>query len=77
MKIIKLIALTCATTLVLFAAQLLLSDVLKMYQNNTLKDSLTAFELLEKEANNGSNDAAFLLATAYQNGKIGTVDSQS
>jgi len=59
---------------VLFAAQILLNDALKMYQNNTLKVHPEALDLLETEAKHGSIDAAFLLATAYRNGKAGVVD---
>jgi len=74
MKTIKLFLYMSILTLVLFGAESLLSEVLKMYQKNELKNNYSALELLKDEAQNGNTNAAFLLATAYKNGKAGVVD---
>lgn len=74
MKIIKLFIYTLTLSVVLLGAQSLLSDVLKMYQDNKLKNSSSALELLREEAKSGNTNAAFLLASAYKNGKAGVVD---
>ena len=74
MKVIKLFLYTTIFTVILFGAQLLLSEVLKMYQNNELKNNISALKLLKDEAKKGNTNAAFLLATAYRNGKAGVVN---
>jgi len=74
MKIIKALLHVTLFSVVLYASQLLLSEVLEMYQNNQLKNSKPALELLQQEAKNGNTNAAFLLATAYKNGKAGKID---
>lgn len=74
MKIIKLLFYTAIFSIMLFGSQLILSEVLKMYQNNELKNNQSALELLEKQAIAGNINAAFLLATAYRNGKAGVID---
>jgi len=74
MRVIRNILYISVFSVMLFAAQLLLDDVLKMYQNNELKRNYEALKLLENEAKNNNTNAAFLLATAYKNGKTGFVD---
>jgi len=71
MRVIKFVVLLSA---LLLAATLLLEEVLQMYQKNMLRDNPKALTLLEDEANKGNINAAFLLATAYKNGKLGDVD---
>jgi len=61
-------------TLSLFAASFLIQNVLKMYQDNSLKDNPQIIKKLEKLAINNDVDASFLLATIYKNGKTGMVD---
>ena len=61
-------------SVVLYASSLMLDEVLKRYKNNRLKGDNEAIILLEKEANSGNTNAAFLLASAYKNGKFGHVD---
>jgi len=61
-------------TLSLFAASFLIQNVLKMYQDNSLKDNPQIIKKLEKLAINNDVDASFLLATIYKNGKTGIVD---
>jgi len=74
MKIIKIFLYITILSIVLFAAQLLLDDVLKMYQANSLKNNHKALKLLEDEAKSGNTNASFLLATAYKNGKAGVIN---
>ncbi len=74
MKTIKLFLYATLFSMALFAASLVLSEVLKIYQNDELKNNVEALELLKYEAKNGNNNAAFLLATAYRNGKAGVVN---
>ncbi len=45
-----------------------------MYQKDQLRGNASALALLEKEASQGNQNAAFLLATAYHNGKAGEVN---
>jgi len=73
MKTIKLILLISVTLLALGSV---LKEVLLMYQNDTLRDNPSALELLEEEAKQGVPNAAFLLATAYRNGKAGTINTK-
>ncbi len=54
-------------SLSLYAATSNLELGLKYYEDNTLKDKVELVKQLKKEAINGSNDSAFLLATAYKN----------
>lgn len=63
-------------SMTLFSAGLILQEALKMYQENTLKDHPEAINSLIDAANNNNSDAAFLLATSYKDGKIGTVTLQ-
>jgi len=74
MKTIKLFLYTAILSVVLFGAQLILSEVLVMYQKDELRNNLSALEVLKDEANKGNTNAAFLLATSYRNGKAGVVD---
>jgi len=74
MKTIRFFLYTAIFSVVLLGSQLLLSEVLKMYQKDQLKNNLSALEVLKDEANKGNTNAAFLLATAYKNGKAGVVD---
>jgi len=61
-------------TISLFATSLLIQNILKMYQNNQLKDNPQMIKKLERLARNNDVDASFLLATIYKNGKTGVVD---
>lgn len=74
MKTIKYFLYIALLSVVLLGAELLLSEVLMMYQKDELKNNLSALEILKNEANKGSTNAAFLLASAYKNGKAGVVD---
>ncbi len=47
-----------------------------MYQNDTLRDNPSSLAYLESQAKEGDVNAAFLLASAYYNGKAGRVDTQ-
>lgn len=61
-------------SVLLYGSTLLLDEVLKRYKNNHLQGDKEAIALLEKEAKLGNNNAAFLLASAYKNGKFGRVN---
>ncbi len=74
MKIFKPIAYFLIAVITLVATQSALESALKLYQNNTIHKNQEAIQILKKEADNGDNSAAFLLATAYKNGKMGKVD---
>ncbi len=74
MKIFKLIAYFLIVVITLVATQSALESALKRYQNNTIHQNQEAVQTLKKEAENGDNSAAFLLATAYKNGKMGKID---
>lgn len=58
----------------LYAAHYLLDDVLRMYLDDTLRTEPSALTYLQEQAASGDADAAFLLATAWRNGKAGRVD---
>ncbi len=74
MKIFRAFLYVGVLAVALFAAEYLLKEVLLMYQNDQLRGNRSALELLEKEALQGNQNAAFLLATAYHNGKAGEVN---
>ena len=71
MKAFKLFLISSITLLALQSA---IEVALKYYQENTLANHPNALEQLILEANSGNNSAAFLLATAYKNGKLGNVN---
>lgn len=71
MKVFKIILLF---TFSLFALSSIVQEALKYYQNNNLEHHPRAVKALVKEAENGNHDAAFLLATAYKNAKLGSED---
>jgi len=71
MKNIKLFLVVAVT---LLAVGSVLNEALLMYQNDTLRNNPSILESLEEEAKQGTPNAAFLLATAYRNGKTGVVD---
>lgn len=58
----------------LFATSLLIQTVLKMYQDDTLKNHPEIIEKLTKSAKSDNIDASFILATSYKDGKVGVVD---
>lgn len=62
------------TTLTLFALQNIIKEALNYYQNNNLERHPRSIKALVHEAEHGNSDAAFLLATAYKNGKIGSAN---
>lgn len=70
MKAIKLLLIAT----LLYAAQYILGEVLQMYRDDTLKTDPSAIAFLREQADLGDADAAFLLATAYRNGKTGQID---
>lgn len=74
MKTIKILLYTFIFSIALYGAQLLLSEVLQMYKNDELKNNTQAIKLLKSEALVGNENAIFLLATAYKNGKAGEID---
>lgn len=74
MKIIKLFVYQCVLVIALLAAEYLLKEVLLLYQKDQLRGNAKALALLEREALHGNQNASFLLATAYHNGKTGAVD---
>lgn len=76
MNFFKRMALLFLMSLTLFAAGLMLQQVLEMYQNDTLRDHPEAVEALKDSANDNA-DAAFLLATGYKEGKVGAIDLES
>jgi TPR repeat protein len=76
MNFFKRTALLSLLSLTLFAAGLMLQQVLEMYQNDTLRDHPEAIKALKDSANNNA-DAAFLLATGYKEGRIGAIDLKS
>lgn len=74
MKTIKRLICLSLFMLTLMAAQTILHEALQLYKTNTLHRSPEAVEALQREAEAGNADAAFLLATAYKNGKAGPPD---
>ncbi len=60
----------------LYGVSDLLKEALRMYQNDTLRDNPSSLSYLESQAKAGDMNAAFLLASAYYNGKAGSVDLQ-
>ncbi len=74
MKTIKLLIYTGVLTVALIAAQHLLKEVLLLYQNDHLRGNADALALLQREALQGNQNASFLLATAYHNGKAGEIN---
>jgi len=75
MNFFKKSLLILVITLSLFAASLLIQDVLKMYQDDSLKENPQIINKLKKIATHNA-DASFLLATIYKNGKTGTIDNR-
>ncbi|MDF1880786.1 sel1 repeat family protein [Sulfurimonas sp. MAG313] len=69
----KIIYIALLASTLLFAS-VVLEQVLKYYQENTLMQHPEAIQSLTLRANDGSKDAAFLLATAYKEGKLGQQD---
>jgi TPR repeat protein len=74
MKTIRVFAVGLIVVVTIFGVGDLLKEALQMYQNDTLRDNPSVIEFLRTEAEQGTPNAAFLLATAYRNGKAGTVD---
>jgi len=74
MNFIKNLLIVSVVTISLFATTLLIQNVLKMYQNGTLKDNPKILTKLERLAQRDDVDASFLLATIYKNGKAGVID---
>ncbi len=73
MNFFKNIFLITIFTISLFAASMLLEQVLQMYKNNTLKDNPQALKALIKSAKDNA-DISFLLATSYKDGKAGIIN---
>ena len=67
MKPFKIILLTALT---LFALESIIQEALQYYQDGSLEHHPQSIKALQLEAEQGNSDAAFLLATAYKNGKI-------
>jgi len=63
-------------SLTLYALSSTLTLALQYYENNTLNKHKESVEQLKAQAKNGDNSAAFLLATAYKNGKLGPANLQ-
>lgn len=74
MKLINRASYIIIIAMSLIALESALEYALTLYQNNTLHENAKAVETLKKEALGGDNSAAFLLASAYKNGKIGEID---
>ncbi len=74
MKFIKPLAYSLLITITLIAVESALEYALKLYENNTLSRHDDAIETLKKEALAGDNSIAFLLASAYKNGKLGDIN---
>lgn len=77
MTIFKRTVLLIMLGMTLMATGLLLEEALKMYRDDTLRSHPEAIEALQDAAQKGNTDAAFLLATAYKEGKTGTKDTRS
>lgn len=71
-KSTKLVSLLLVSTLL--SMPLIIEQALKYYQNNTLSQEESIINDLKTLASSGDNSAAFLLATAYKNGKLGVVN---
>lgn len=74
MKIFRYYLLSLLFVVSLIGATNFLNEILQMYENDTLKENLSAIHYLEQKANEGDSNATFLLATAYKNGKLGKID---
>lgn len=77
MTIFNRIAALLLLGVALLASGLLLEEALKMYRDDTLRSHPEAITALKDAARQGNTDAAFLLATAYKDGKTGTKDTRS
>ncbi len=74
MTFLKPFLVTLLIAITLIAVESALEYALKLYEDNTLAQHREAIALLQEEAEAGNNSIAFLLASAYKNGKFGTVD---
>lgn len=77
MTIFNRIAALLLLGVTLLASGLLLEEALKMYRDDTLRSHPEAINALKDSARQGNTDAAFLLATAYKEGKTGMKDPRS
>ncbi|QSZ40574.1 hypothetical protein GJV85_00055 [Sulfurimonas aquatica] len=75
MKLSRLFLSLFVTTLLL-CVPLVIEQALELYESNKLHTNKSVLLELENLANAGDNSAAFLLATAYKNGKLGEKDLQ-
>jgi len=76
MRAIKYLLGSLLIAATLYGVGNLLKAVLLMYQNDTLRDNPASLVYLESQAKEGDVNAAYLLASAYYNGKAGSVDIQ-
>ncbi len=74
MRMIKRSVTAMLLFLAVLAAGTLLQEALRMYRDDTLRSHPEAIAALERAASGGNTDAAFLLATAYRDGKTGRRD---
>lgn len=74
MKAFKSLFLILLTTATLYALGSSIEYALSLYKNDELHQNRNAIEELKSQAMQGNTDAAFLLASAYKNGKLGVVD---
>ncbi len=74
MKFVKPLTYSLLIAITLIAVESALEYALKLYETNTLSQHPDAIETLKKEAHSGDNSIAFLLASAYKNGKLGDVN---
>jgi len=74
MKAFKSTLILFLITISLYALGTGIEYALSLYKNNKLSQNETALKELKTQALSGNINAAFLLATAYKNGKLGKVD---
>jgi len=74
MKAIKYTLYTFLISISLYALDGVLKYALELYHNNQLKNNVEVVNRLVEEAKSGDTSAAFLLASAYKNGKLGKKD---
>ncbi len=74
MKFLNTLLVITLIAITLIAVESALQYALKLYEENTLDQHQEAIATLKKEAEAGDNSIAFLLASAYKNGKLGAVD---
>lgn len=74
MKAFRYILYTLLVAVSLYALENILTYALELYQKNELQGNKELVNKLKIQAKSGDTSAAFLLASAYKNGKLGRVN---